>query len=121
MGEVMVVTEDKMSAVTCATGSAPAYAYLFIKAIADFKPKRVTTDSVFAPETFTKDIPLFLIHGDCDKKVPPQMSVDIYNSKEYGLKTLYLAPESGHKEAFFKNREDYIEKIQTFITENTED
>lgn len=35
MGEVMVVTEDKITAVTCATGSAPAYAYLFIKAIAD--------------------------------------------------------------------------------------
>lgn len=35
MGEVMVVTEDKITAVTCATGSAPAYVYLFIKAIAD--------------------------------------------------------------------------------------
>lgn len=35
MGEVMVVTEDKITAVTCATGSAPAYAYLFVKAIAD--------------------------------------------------------------------------------------
>ncbi len=35
MGEVMAVTEDKITAVTCATGSAPAYVYLFIKAIAD--------------------------------------------------------------------------------------
>lgn len=35
MGEVMVVTEDKITAVTCASGSAPAYVYLFIKAIAD--------------------------------------------------------------------------------------
>ena len=96
-------------------------AELFIKAIAGFKPKRVNTDSVFASETFTKDIPLFLIHGDSDKKVPPQMSVDIYNSKEYGLKTLYLSPDSGHREGFEVNREDYIKKIQTFLTENTED
>lgn len=35
MGEVMVVNEDKMTAVTAASGSAPAYVYLFIKAIAD--------------------------------------------------------------------------------------
>ena len=35
MGEIMVVTEDKITAVTCASGSAPAYVYLFIKAIAD--------------------------------------------------------------------------------------
>ena len=35
MGEVMVVSEDKITAVTCASGSAPAYVYLFIKAIAD--------------------------------------------------------------------------------------
>lgn len=35
MGEVMVVKEEKMSAVTAASGSAPAYVYLFIKAIAD--------------------------------------------------------------------------------------
>lgn len=35
MGEVMVVSEDKITAVTCATGSAPAYVYLFVKAIAD--------------------------------------------------------------------------------------
>ena len=31
----MVVTEDKITVVTCASGSAPAYVYLFIKAIAD--------------------------------------------------------------------------------------
>ncbi len=43
MGEVMVVTEDKITAVTCATGSAPAYVYLFIKAIAD-KAKEMGLD-----------------------------------------------------------------------------
>lgn len=35
MGEIMVVTEDKIDAVTAASGSAPAYVYLFVKAIAD--------------------------------------------------------------------------------------
>lgn len=35
MGEVMVVSEDKIDAVTAASGSAPAYVYLFVKAIAD--------------------------------------------------------------------------------------
>ncbi|MBR5515796.1 MAG: pyrroline-5-carboxylate reductase [Clostridia bacterium] len=35
MGEIMIVTEDKIDAVIAATGSAPAYVYLFIKSIAD--------------------------------------------------------------------------------------
>jgi len=35
IGEVMIVTEDKIDAVTAASGSAPAYVYLFIKSIAD--------------------------------------------------------------------------------------
>ncbi|MBE6687360.1 MAG: pyrroline-5-carboxylate reductase [Ruminococcaceae bacterium] len=35
IGEVMIVSEDKIDAVTAASGSAPAYVYLFIKSIAD--------------------------------------------------------------------------------------
>lgn len=35
LGEVVVVSEDKINAMTAATSSAPAYVYLFIKAIAD--------------------------------------------------------------------------------------
>lgn len=35
MGEIMIVTEDKIDAVTAASGSAPAYVYYFVKAIAD--------------------------------------------------------------------------------------
>ena len=35
LGEVVVVGEDKINAMTAATSSAPAYVYLFIKSIAD--------------------------------------------------------------------------------------
>lgn len=34
-GRVKIVTEAMMSAVTCASGSSPAYVYMFIEALAD--------------------------------------------------------------------------------------
>lgn len=91
---------------------------IFIKRIAGFSVKDVKPIKYFSSKNYTHDFPLMLIHGDCDKQVPPQLSVDLYNAKEEGVKTLYLAPDCGHLEAFDKNKEVYTEKIHTFINEN---
>ena len=61
-----------------------------------------------------------LIHGDCDKTVSPQQSIDLYNAKEYGVKTLYLIPDCDHLKGFENNSDVYTAKIHEFI-ENTID
>lgn len=91
---------------------------IFIKNIAGFSVKEVKPIKYFSSKNYTHDFPLMLIHGDCDRQIFPQFSVDIYNAKEEGVKTLYLAPDCGHLEAYGKNPEVYTEKIHTFINEN---
>lgn len=94
---------------------------LFIKKRAGFLVKDVRPISFFSQKNSTHDFPLMLIHGDCDKQVPPNLSVDIYNMKNEGVKTLYLAPGCGHLEAFDKENSVYTEKIHNFIKENIND
>ncbi len=91
---------------------------LFIKKISGFRVKDISPISFFNEKNQTHDFPLMLIHGDSDRIIPPQFSVDLYNAKEVGIKTLYLVPECGHLEAFSSNREVYTQKIHTFIKEN---
>ena len=86
--------------------------------IAGFSVKKVKPIRFFNVKNQSHDFPLMLIHGDCDKTIPPQLSIDLYNAKEVGAKTLYLAPDCDHLEAFNKNREVYTQKIHTFIKEN---
>ena len=44
MGEIIVVREEEINAITAATSSAPAYVYLFIKAMADAGKELGITD-----------------------------------------------------------------------------
>ncbi len=91
---------------------------MFIKKIAGFSAKDIRPIKFFDVKNQTHDFPLMLIHGDSDKKVPPSLSVDLYNAKEVGIKTLYLVPDCGHLEAYDRDSELYTEKIHTFINEN---
>lgn len=91
-----------------------------IKFLAGFSPKEVVPISFFKKNSSTWDVPLMLIHGDCDKTVSPQQSIDLYNAKEYGVKTLYLIPDCDHLKGFENNSDVYTAKIHEFI-ENTID
>lgn len=93
---------------------------LAIRLMAGFSPKSVSPVSFFKNDKSNRDIPIMLIHGDCDRTVSPKLSIDIYNAKDYGVKTLYLIPDSDHLNGFDDNPEVYTSKIHEFI-DNTID
>jgi fermentation-respiration switch protein FrsA (DUF1100 family) len=69
-----------------------------------------------SPKSVLKDVttPIMFIHGANDDYVPTYMSEDMYNIKG-GSKELYIAPNSGHVQAYTNNIDVYIEKIYSFI------
>lgn len=61
--------------------------------------------------------PILWIHGTEDRKVPPQMSVDMFEAKEQGIKRLWLVEGARHASACVADREGYVKTIESFIQE----
>ncbi len=60
------------------------------------------------------EIPILFIHGEQDDYVPTFMCNEMYPSKkEY--KEIYIAPNCGHAQAYWKNKEDYEKKVDGFL------
>jgi fermentation-respiration switch protein FrsA (DUF1100 family) len=63
------------------------------------------------------ETPIFFSHGQFDRYILPQMSVDLYNAKTHGLRSIYLAPNAGHAEALWKNQAEYDQRLEDFLDE----
>ncbi len=59
--------------------------------------------------------PIMFIHGTKDKLVPISMCKELYNSKDKGLKDIYIPKNAGHGESFKYNKEEYRNRIYKFI------
>ncbi len=71
MGEVMVVSEDKINAVTSASGSAPAYVYLLIKAIAEEAKAEGLADIKDLEKVIAR-----MVQGSCEMVIKTGLSTD---------------------------------------------
>ncbi|MBC2581510.1 alpha/beta hydrolase [Clostridium sp. DJ247] len=69
-----------------------------------------------SPINAIKDVrtPIMFIHGDSDKYIPFSMSEEMYSLKN-GPKDIYIAPYSGHAQAYLYNKKVYKEKLYNFI------
>lgn len=61
--------------------------------------------------------PVFLAHGANDAFTPCAMSQDLYDVAPTPLKVLYLAPDSGHAEAFWNNQLEYERQLGEFLAQ----
>lgn len=59
-------------------------------------------------------IPILFIHGEEDDYVPTYMCKQMYAVKN-GYKEIYIAPRSGHAEAYWKNKVEYENKVDGFL------
>jgi fermentation-respiration switch protein FrsA (DUF1100 family) len=74
-----------------------------------------------SPISAIKDVetPIMFIHGVDDEYIPPSMSIDMYRLKK-GKKSIYIAPASGHSQAYLFNKEEYTNKVKIFIEQALE-
>ena len=72
-------------------------------------------ESASAREALKKSkIPVLFIHGDDDRFVPYEMSVDNYNACA-SQKTLCTIPKAGHALGFVTGKEAYINAVEKFL------
>ena len=73
-----------------------------------------------SPEDAVRRItsPILFIHGEKDEFIPTEMVERLAALKSSGGKTLYVAPNAGHAESYWKNQEEYAAVVREFLKEN---
>jgi len=95
----------------------PAFPFLHISDW--FSPLFIGTRfSQISPQEAVKNIhcPVLFIHGDQDRYIPYQFSVDLYNQKS-GQKRLYVAKGADHAQSCLIDRAAYGAQINQFLSE----
>lgn len=59
-------------------------------------------------------IPILFIHGELDDYVPTFMCKQMYSVKQ-GYKDIFIAAGAGHAEAYWKNKEEYEKRVDSFL------
>ncbi len=62
------------------------------------------------------NVPILYVHGQNDVFVPTRMSVELHRATG-GPKSLFLAPNSGHAESYYKNKVQYEQAVDAFLAE----
>lgn len=60
--------------------------------------------------------PMLFIHGDADNFVPTYMVYKNYDAKISGYKELMVTPGAAHARSIHDNWEEYVERIESFLT-----
>jgi fermentation-respiration switch protein FrsA (DUF1100 family) len=63
------------------------------------------------------ELPILFIHGNRDRYIPTYMSKNLYKAKQKGLKRLWIVEGAGHCDVFRQNKEQYEEKVGSFLQE----
>ncbi|MBR5819849.1 MAG: alpha/beta hydrolase [Alistipes sp.] len=58
--------------------------------------------------------PMLFIHGGNDHYVPTRMVYPLYEAKVHGEKAIWIAPDSGHADAYMDHPEAYSEQVVAF-------
>jgi len=60
------------------------------------------------------DTPILFTHGEADDFVPTWMSEEMHKVKN-GTKDIYIAPNAAHVETYWKNTQEYENRIDNFL------
>jgi pimeloyl-ACP methyl ester carboxylesterase len=64
--------------------------------------------------------PVLLVQGEKDRRVNPDSSAKIFANLGSN-KELWVVPDAGHTEAFFKNPQEYIDRVAEFFSRRATD
>jgi fermentation-respiration switch protein FrsA (DUF1100 family) len=67
------------------------------------------------------ELPILFIHGNKDRFIPTYMSQHLYAAKQKGIKQLLIVDGAGHSDSYIRNREQYEEKVSSFLQEVLKD
>ncbi|WP_042683244.1 alpha/beta hydrolase [Anaerosalibacter massiliensis] len=70
-----------------------------------------------SPRKSVKNVstPIMFIHGKKDELVPVSMCKELFDSKNKGLKDIYIAENAGHGESLKNNRGEYKKRVYEFV------
>jgi fermentation-respiration switch protein FrsA (DUF1100 family) len=59
--------------------------------------------------------PVMFIHGEDDTFVPPEHARRLYQASQNPANELWIAPDSTHVKSYINNKEEYINRVTTFL------
>lgn len=60
-------------------------------------------------------LPIFIIHGNCDERVPVSNGKNLFAAKEQGYKEIWIVPGGDHITTVKQYPEEYVKRVGDFI------